>query len=579
MSHCVELSRMSLRRLHLQACKIAVLLATIGSLVSCSGSISSLSGTGGNGGGVGGGVLPGNPTPTGPSAGKPDVAFPATIRRLTIAELKAHVQKVLQLKSASTASFPAEKINSGFEAEYGRMGFSAGFGDSLQTLAEDAAASVEANLSTLSPCDVATMGEPGCLEAFLKGKGSELLRRPLEEDEKERSRALFAQARAEVGFAASVGVVVEGLVQSPRFIYRTELGASAGPGDKIQLTPHEIASALAFFLLQTGPDSELRAAAENKSLLTEDGRRAQVTRLLQTPEGKAGLNRFALEWLGLASFETTIKDDPAFTPSLREAMREETLRFWSSAFKTGDGGFQRLFSGTESEANPELGKIYGMDLKGGWQNISYDNGRKGILAQAALITRTSHGKDDRTAVPMGLFLQRNVLCQELGLPPPGVASLIPPPELKTTRDVSVQFRQKSDKCGSCHNVIEGPALPLAEAFDSLGRTSPDSPNHPDFGKGALLGTDVDGPFVGSDALADKIAVSETAKACFVAQLLSASTGKNTTEPSLRSDSENAAVALGSQAFAKGNFQELLVSWLSSDAFVSRDGSLLPKVQP
>jgi hypothetical protein len=161
-----------------------------------------------------------------------------------------------------------------------------------------------------------------------------------------------------------------------------------------------------------------------------------------------------------------------------------------------------------------------------------------------------------------------------------VVNLIPPAHLKTTREVSVFFRQNNPACQSCHRALDGATLPLQEQFDSLGRLSPENPNDADFGKGTLTNTDVDGEFRGATELAAKVAQSATAKTCFAAQLMSTSTGKDVTLPTSRSEASQRAVESISDRFvSSGDIRELVLTWVSSSDFIEREGSLLPQRSP
>ena len=55
--------------------------------------------------------------------------------------------------------------------------------------------------------------------------------------------------------------VVSAMLQSPYFLYRSELGAQSG--STFALTPYEVATELAYTLTGTAPDSTLLAAADS----------------------------------------------------------------------------------------------------------------------------------------------------------------------------------------------------------------------------------------------------------------------------------------------------------------------------
>jgi Protein of unknown function (DUF1592)/Protein of unknown function (DUF1588)/Protein of unknown function (DUF1595) len=573
--HAFEASRhRRLKRLRVQR-----LLALV--FVSCSGAFSPLGSSIGTPPVTGsGGTNPGGgPTDTPPN-GASGPAFPATIRRLSQPEIQSVLASALDFKGTAPVSFPGERFDHGFESQYDRLTLSLGFGDALQSVAEAASEHVSKNLSTLAPCPGGQPAELQCLSTFLSTKGAALYRRPLSSEEAGELTALYTQARAEVDYAGALGAVVEAMVQSPRFLFRTELGASDAPQAVVQLTPTETASALSFWLTAAAPDEALQAAAADGTLATASGRRAQAERLLQSEAGRTGLRNLLVQWLGLSRFRQLVKDDAAFTDSLKQSMLEETTRALDSALAKADGSFADMFLAGETFVNPELAKHYGLSVDAGWQRVAVDSAvRRGLLTQASLLTRYSQGKTTRSPIPFGLFLQERILCGELGVPPPGVGNLVPPANLTTMRQISTTFRQNNKDCQACHKQIDGAALPVEEQFDLLGRLSPIDTGDPDFGTGFLIETDQDGPFVGAPALAAALAKSEQVKSCFAAHLLSASTGVGLTAPSRRTAEATRVVTAANRSFATGSIRALLLAWVESDDFVNRNGTQLPVRQP
>ncbi len=575
LSHAFEACRRSLWQHRLAYGLVGV------AFLSCSGAFSPLgSSLGAPPGASGGGTNPGGgPTDT-PPTGASGPAFPATIRRLSQKEIQSVLASALDFNGTAPVAFPGERFDHGFESQYDRLTLSLGFGDALQSVAEAVSEHVGKNLATLAPCPGGQPAELQCLSAFLSTKGAALYRRPLSTDERSELTALYTQARAEVDYAGALGAVVEAMVQSPRFLFRTELGASDSPQAVVQLTPVETASALSFWLTGSAPDALLQAAATDGTLATASGRRAEAERLLQTDFGRTGVRNMLVQWLGLSRFRQTVKDDTAFTDSLKQSMLEETTRTVDRALTQGDGSFADLFLSSETEVNAELAKHYGLSVATGWQRVTLDSTvRRGLLTQASLLTQYSQGKTTRSPIPLGLFLQERILCGELGVPPPGVGGLVPPANLTTMRQISTTFRQNNKDCQACHKQIDGATLPVEEQFDLLGRASPIDTGDPDFGKGFLVDTDQDGPFVGAPALAALLAKSEQVKSCFAAHLLSASVGVGLTAPSRRSPEAARVVTATNRSFATGNIRELMLAWVESDDFVNRNGTQLPMRQP
>ena len=64
--------------------------------------------------------------------------------------------------------------------------------------------------------------------------------------------------------AEALGYGVYGILSSPSFLYRTELGADVAADGP--LTPYELATAISLFLTDRPPDAELLAAAASNAL-------------------------------------------------------------------------------------------------------------------------------------------------------------------------------------------------------------------------------------------------------------------------------------------------------------------------
>src|SRR5262249_37313674 len=129
----------------------------------------------------------------------------------------------------------------------------------------------------LGACDPSVDGAAACRAAFFDGFVVRALRRPPTSAERARYDALFDQAAALGGdFDESLRATTAAILQSPGFLYRTEIG-SAG-----HLDNYEIASRLSFFLTGLPPDDELLAAAAGARF----DARAQAARLLRSDDAR-----------------------------------------------------------------------------------------------------------------------------------------------------------------------------------------------------------------------------------------------------------------------------------------------------
>ena len=126
-------------------------------------------------------------------------------------------------------------------------------------------------------------------------------------------------------FEDGIRWVIVGMLQSPHFLYRSELGRRVG--ETFVLTPFEIASEISYLLWQTMPDDALFDAAANGSLLEPTVVAEHVRRMLDDPRSALMVNDFVGHWLELDGLMQVVRDAEIYAAlyfELREAMAKET---------------------------------------------------------------------------------------------------------------------------------------------------------------------------------------------------------------------------------------------------------------
>ena len=107
--------------------------------------------------------------------------------------------------------------------------------------------------------------------------GRRAYRRPLTTAEAASYQKLFDTGPAQSGtlsaFAKGAAVVLEAMLQSPNFLYRTELGAVGAP-----LSGYEMAAKLSLLLRNTTPDDALLEAAATPGTSTQRKARPPLPR-------------------------------------------------------------------------------------------------------------------------------------------------------------------------------------------------------------------------------------------------------------------------------------------------------------
>ena len=115
----------------------------------------------------------------------------------------------------------------------------------------------------------------------MRASGRRAFRRPLTADEETKYQGVFTLGEQlyGAGFANGAGLVIRAMLQSPKFLYRSELGPAGPP-----LDGYEVASKLSFWLLGTTPSDELLDMAAAGGLDAVDGLESVARAMLERPE-------------------------------------------------------------------------------------------------------------------------------------------------------------------------------------------------------------------------------------------------------------------------------------------------------
>jgi hypothetical protein len=491
-------------------------------------------GQSGSAGVSGNGGTSGSPG-TGGSSGDPAVAgvLPVTrSARLTHAQYEAAMLELFGIEDSPSASFAPDATN-GFEFD-NRLDLrvDARLGPQYRTAAETLAARVagdEALLGRIVPCEAAASG---CSDEFIASFGRRAFRRPLSADETERLRALFAQGPTLVAsgdaFRDGVRLVVEAVLQSPKFLYRNELGEETNAEGLIALDDWEVASRLAFFLWNSIPDAALLDAAERGELGSEDAVRAAVTRLLADPKALATNVRFHAQAWQFGRFSRIAPDAGTYPDAPADIVTrvDAAARRFIEQVVSEDGGFSEFLTAPYAFADSELAPLYGTEVSGGLTRIDFDSGeRKGFLMQLGFLS--SHAYAIKTdPIHRGLFVLRDILCREISDPPAG-ASETPLPEtdepIETTRE-EISLLTGQDTCIGCHIDINAPGFAF-ESFDAVGSARTLENDVPVDTTGELVIDGVASSFANAGELVEALAASEEARACYAGKWLSFAYGR------------------------------------------------------
>jgi hypothetical protein len=341
-----------------------------------------------------------------------------------------------------------------------------------------------------------------CARQVIARFGRRAWRRPLTSEELDRY-ANLAVKTGDMLADRSIGLqnAMAGLLQSPNFLYRLELGEAdpTTPG-RLRYADHEIATRLSYFLLDSLPDEPLLAAADRGELASIDAIRSQARRLVDSPAGRESIRGFARDLFNLAAVDTVPKDPmlyPEFTPALRASMREEFERMWETAGFAAPGGLLDVFTTRSTFVDDGLAAVYGLAPPGKGMMVAAtlpDSGaRAGILGTGAFLSVRAK-ISETTPTLRGRFVREVLMCQKVPDPPPNVNTNIepPPPGVMLTKRQQLEQHRSSPSCAACHSLMDTIGLTM-ENFDAIGRYRDTDRGLPIDASGTLDGVAVSGP--------------------------------------------------------------------------------------
>jgi len=263
--------------------------------------------------------------------------------------------------------------------------------------------------------------------------------------------------------------VIIALFSSPVMLYRSEVGEQITSGSQqgfYQLSNYEIASMLSYTFWGTTPDAWLMGLADSNGLSTAEQIRSAIEQMLSDTRAEIAFERFVAGWMEL---DKEI-GSAALSDELKADMKEETMRFVKAIF-FNDGSYSELMTANYSYMTSRLASHYGLPWSGGsdWQQVFYsgDNSeRRGVLGHASVLTIQS-AQEKTHPVKRGLFVRKNLMCQEFPPPPLGAAL---DPETDPSQGVRYRFETAHAQpgCDTCHQYIDGIGFGL-ESYNSFGQ--------------------------------------------------------------------------------------------------------------
>jgi len=528
-------------------------------------------GTGAGGSGAGAGAGGSGAGGAGGAGGAPPGDFvpqTAGLRRLTIPQYRNAIRDLFGPDVTATTEFEPDTMLSGFTSiGAARVGLSAKITEQFETSALAIAKQVLTNTATrgaLLGCTPAAVTDDACTRTFVQKLGRRAWRRPLIEEEIVQYIGIARTAQTQLNdFYGGLQYALAGLLQSPHFLYRVELGRpdTAQPA-RVAFADHELATRLAFFLWNSTPDDQLLDAADARQLTQGGGLVTQAQRLLASTRVQTAMETFFGELYRLGELdELTLLPSlfPQMTPTVGAAMRGETLRFLNDiAFGRG-GDFREIFDGRGTFVNKELAGLYGLPAPAGTDYVATmlpDSGmRAGLLGQASFLAVSSQ-PNRGSPTRRGKFIREMMLCQSIPTPPPDVTPF-PDAAPGTAREKLTSHRQ-NPACSGCHAIMDPIGLAL-ENFDGIGAFRTTDKGLAIDATGELDGVSFDGP----RQLGAAIKNHPESASCVARQLYRHAMAH------VENAGEEAAIFALSKAFQDGGyrFRALVENVVKSPAFI------------
>jgi hypothetical protein len=381
------------------------------------------------------------------------------LRRLTNAQYNNTVRDLLGDDTRVADQFPAEDFVGGFRNQFQSQSVSPLLAEAYTAGAEKLAKSAfrGGDSRGLVPCKDSS---PACGSRFIREFGARAFRRPLVEAETARYLKLWNAGGAQL--------VVEGMLQSPNFLLRTENGAEPS------WRPYETASRMSYALWNSMPDAELFRAAAAGELNRREGVESQARRMLKDPKARAAIDEFVGEWMRYDRLLGAVKERasfPMYSPELAVAMTEEARRLveylvWENR------NFMELYSADYAFLNTGLARLYQLPTppaEFAKVALPAESGRAGVLGQALFLASTAKPADT-SPTARGLFVREQFLCQDVPQPPPGVNANLPlnSKEKPMTNRERLAVHLTNESCASCHSLIDPIGFGF-EKFDAVGQ--------------------------------------------------------------------------------------------------------------
>ena len=478
--------------------------------------------------------------------------------RLTNEQWQRSVQDILSLDAVPDAAQGFERPVAGttdFANNEHVLSVNNALWQSYQLASEQAA-----EMATSTPEKLTALYSGTDAAGFIQKIGRRAFRRPLTDAEQQRYLALFTAGENGTSFATGAAWVIRGLLQSPHFLYRTELGDDGTP-----LTGYEVAAKLSFWLLETTPSDALLDQAAAGQLDSADGAVAIATQMLEQPAASAMMQEFHRELLHFDLYSTISKVGVAdYNEAINGELEDSSYRFFDRIYTQGLG-LRDILTSTVGYVGPAMAAVYGLDAPpSDMEERDLGPLRAGYFTQLPyLILHAFNEQPD--PIHRGVTLNLDFLCADPGKP---VANLPPIPALMPGQTNREMITTLTEGCGQqCHTYYINPLGFAFEHFDGMGRLR-------NMDNGQMVDSAAAYPFAeGYKSFEDAaelmaiMAESRQAHSCYAKKIASFALQRDIIQ-----DDQPTLNALADVSLAGGSLKDVMLALVRDPAFRIRNGA-------
>ncbi len=258
---------------------------------------------------------------------------------------------------------------------------------------------------------------------------------------------------------------------SSHFLYLSEPFKS----DKSRnLTAHELAARLSYFLWSSMPDEELFNLADSGRLLESSVLQKQFDRMFTDEKADRFAAQFSMQWLDLEGVDRVAINPQyykGFDNRLKPDMVSETQAFFREILRSNTSALQFL-DADFTMLNANLAKHYGLSGPKSqfFERVSLQGTNRpgGLLGHASTHLAGSDGADSHP-IKRAVWIREHLLHDPPNPPPPDIPDLeasVPNFEKLSIRE-QLAVHRKKEACADCHRGIDPWGIAL-EGYDAIG---------------------------------------------------------------------------------------------------------------